>query len=92
MELIDLRKEDGTLTGEVKERSLVHRDGDLHGTSHVWLVRYRPAKKSAEVLLQKRSADKDSFRDIMISLQRAIFRRARISWSRQSGSWRRSLA
>lgn len=28
--------------GETKERELVHRDGDLHGTSHVWLVRYRP--------------------------------------------------
>ena len=61
MELIDLRRNDGTLTGEVKERSLVHRDGDLHGTSHVWLVRYRPSKGSADVLLQKRSADKDSF-------------------------------
>ena len=61
MELIDLRRNDGTLTGEVKERSLVHRDGDLHGTSHVWLVRYRPSKGSADVLLQKRNADKDSF-------------------------------
>ena len=61
MELIDLRRNDGTLTGEVKERSLVHRDGDLHGTSHVWLVRYRPSKGSVDVLLQKRSADKDSF-------------------------------
>ena len=26
-------------TGEVKERSLVHADGDIHGTSHVWIVR-----------------------------------------------------
>lgn len=61
MEMIDLRREDGTKTGEVKERTLVHRDGDLHGTSHVWLVRYRPSTGSADVLLQKRSADKDSF-------------------------------
>ena len=92
MELIDLRRNDGTLTGEVKERSLVHRDGDLHGTSHVWLVRYRPSKGSADVLLQKRSADKDSFRGIMISLQRAHIRRARIFWNRQSGSLRKSWA
>lgn len=61
MEYIDLRREDGSPTGEVKERALVHRDGDLHGTSHVWLVRYREDTQSAEVLLQKRSRNKDSF-------------------------------
>ncbi len=61
MEYIDLRREDGSLTGEVKERSLVHRDGDLHGTSHVWLIRYRGDRQSADVLLQKRSRNKDSF-------------------------------
>ena len=61
MEYIDLRREDGSLTGEVKERSLVHRDGDLHGTSHVWLIRYREDRRSADVLLQKRSENKDSF-------------------------------
>lgn len=61
MEMIDLRNEDGSLTGEVKERSEIHRDGDLHGTVHVWLVRYQKETHSAEVLLQKRSADKDSF-------------------------------
>lgn len=61
MEYIDLRREDGSPTGEVKERSLVHRDGDLHGTSHVWLVRYRSDRRSADVLLQKRSKNKDSF-------------------------------
>lgn len=61
MELLDLRRKDGSLTGEVKERTQVHRDGDLHGTAHVWLVRRRPDGSSAEVLLQKRSANKDSF-------------------------------
>lgn len=61
MELIDLRNPDGSLTGEVKERTLVHRDGDLHGTSHVWLARYRKERKSIDVLLQKRSSCKDSF-------------------------------
>ncbi|MCI8597208.1 MAG: NUDIX domain-containing protein [Lachnospiraceae bacterium] len=61
MELIDLRNEDGSLTGKVKERSEIHRDGDLHGTVHVWLIRYREGRQSAEVLLQKRSAHKDSF-------------------------------
>jgi len=61
MELIDVRRKDGSLTGEVKERSLIHRDGDIHGTSHVWLVRYQGERQSADVLLQKRSLGKDSF-------------------------------
>lgn len=60
MEYLDIRNEDGSLTGRVKERSLAHRDGDLHGTAHVWLVR-KNCLGRWEVLLQKRSADKDSF-------------------------------
>lgn len=60
MELLDLRREDGTTTGVVRERSMVHEAGDLHGTAHVWIV--RPKETGGfEVLLQKRSAGKDSF-------------------------------
>lgn len=60
MEYFDIRTADGKVTGQVKERSQVHRDGDLHGTSHVWLVR-KNKREEWEILLQKRSADKDSF-------------------------------
>lgn len=60
-ELLDVLKDDGTKTGEIKERTLVHRDGDLHATSHVWLIRYREERGSADILLQKRSAIKDSY-------------------------------
>lgn len=58
MELLDLVDENGMPTGQVKERTLVHRDGDRHRTSHVWLVRRREG--SWQVLLQKRSDSKDS--------------------------------
>ena len=58
-EYFDIRDENGKITGEVKERSLVHQDGDLHGTVHIWVV--RKTKKGYDVLLQKRSAEKDSF-------------------------------
>ncbi len=58
MELLDLVDEDGIPTGRVKKRILVHRDGDRHRTSHVWLVRCREG--SWQVLLQKRSESKDS--------------------------------
>ena len=58
-ECFALRREDGSLTGEIKPRALVHRDGDLHGASHVFLARLRGGR--TELLLQKRSAQKDSF-------------------------------
>lgn len=60
MEYLDIRTIDGKPTGEVKERRLVHADGDIHGTSHVWIARRRE-DGSIDLLLQKRSATKDCF-------------------------------
>lgn len=59
MEYFDIRTEDGNITGEIKERSKVHEDGDLHATAHVWIVRQRQ-DGAYDVLLQKRSACKDA--------------------------------
>lgn len=59
-EFFDVRREDGSLTGEVKLRSLVHRDGDWHGTVHMWVVDRTPDGKY-RLLIQKRSQDKDNF-------------------------------
>ena len=62
MEYLDIRTENGELTGEIKERTQVHTDGDIHGTSHVWLVRYTDKnKKKFDILLQKRAATKDAY-------------------------------
>ncbi len=36
-ELFDLLRADGTVTGEQKARAAVHRDGDWHGSIHVWV-------------------------------------------------------
>lgn len=58
LEYLDLVDENGEPTGEVKERELVHRDGDRHRTSHVWLLRRQNGQW--QVLLQKRSEGKDS--------------------------------
>ena len=64
-EWFDILNEDGTLSGIKKERELVHRDGDLHGTVHIWIV--RPGRESGggnedrEILLQKRSRNKDAY-------------------------------
>ncbi|MBQ8639835.1 MAG: NUDIX domain-containing protein [Lachnospiraceae bacterium] len=59
LELFDIRRPDGSCTGEVKERTLAHLDGSLHGTAHIWIVR-RLAAGKFEVLLQKRSTNKDA--------------------------------
>lgn len=60
MELFETLNPDGSFSGKTKERSLVHETGALHATSHVWLVRPNPAS-GYDILLQKRSMDKDSF-------------------------------
>ena len=39
MELFDERNPDGTKTGVVKERGVAHREGALHATVHIWIVR-----------------------------------------------------
>ena len=59
MELFDILHEDGTKSGLVRERGVAHREGSLHGTVHTWIVR-RGQAGNWEVLLQKRSAVKDS--------------------------------
>lgn len=59
MEYLDIRDEDGQITGCIKERKQVHQDGDLHGTSHVWII--RKSEQKIQLLLQKRSANKDAF-------------------------------
>jgi 8-oxo-dGTP diphosphatase len=62
MEYLDIRTEDGKVTGEVKERTQVHIDGDIHGTSHVWLVRHTDRENGRfDILLQKRAMTGDIY-------------------------------
>lgn len=59
MELLDIVDEDGIPTGKTVKREVAHRYGIRHRTSHVWLLRKRNGK--LQVLLQKRSLNKDSY-------------------------------
>ena len=59
LELFDILNEDGSKTGAIKERKVAHREGALHGTVHIWIVRENE-KSGYDVLLQKRSDHKDS--------------------------------
>ena len=58
MEMLDIVDENGVPTGETVEREAAHRNGIRHRTSHVWILRKRNGK--TQVLLQKRSLNKDS--------------------------------
>ncbi len=60
MELLDILNEDGSRSGIVSERGVVHREGSLHPTVHIWIARQRP-DGGFQLLLQKRSASKDSY-------------------------------
>ena len=60
LELFDVRDSEGNVTGVARERELGHLNGDPHGTSHIWVVREN-ASGGWDVLLQKRSRDKDSY-------------------------------
>ena len=58
-EILDIVDDNGQPTGEVIDRVTAHREGILHRTSHVWLVRIKDGRQ--QVLLQKRSEEKDSY-------------------------------
>lgn len=60
MELFDVLTPEGVKTGVVRERGVAHRDGSPHATSHIWVVREND-HGGHDVLLQKRSACKDSY-------------------------------
>lgn len=59
MELLDVLDENGNPTGIRRERNVCHRDGSPHATVHIWVIRNSEGGQT-EVLLQKRSTDKDS--------------------------------
>ena len=59
MEILDICDEQGRPTGARIDRTVAHRDGILHRTAHVWVVREKDGK--TQILLQKRSMDKESF-------------------------------
>ena len=59
-EYFDVVDEKGIPTGETVSRSVAHATGVRHRTAHVWIMRRSP-EGGVQVLLQKRSQNKDSF-------------------------------
>ena len=59
MEFIDVCNRNGQPTGEIVDRDTAHKEGILHRTSHVWVIKEESGQYW--VLLQKRSSEKESF-------------------------------
>lgn len=55
-EFLNLIDEKSRMTGASKPRTLIHRDGDLHPTVHIWLIKRRDM--GVFVLMQKRAHEK----------------------------------
>jgi len=58
-EMFDVVDEKGQPTGRIVSRQKAHEQGIRHRTAHIWIVREVEGRR--QVLLQKRSAQKDSF-------------------------------
>ncbi|MBQ6222780.1 MAG: NUDIX domain-containing protein [Solobacterium sp.] len=59
MEWFDITDEQGNPTGKIVDRETAHREGIMHRCADIWVVREHDGR--TEVLLQKRSRNKDSF-------------------------------
>ena len=58
-EIFDIIDTQGNPTGETVTREKAHAEGIPHRTAHIWIIREKYGR--TEVLLQKRSMNKDSF-------------------------------
>ena len=61
MEYLDIVDENGIPTGRAEERTKVHAEGLRHRTAHVWIGRKDPETGRLQVIMQKRSQQKDSY-------------------------------
>ena len=59
MEYFDVCDENGLPTGEIVPRAQAHLNGIPHRTAHIWVM--RDTARGAQVLMQKRSRNKDSY-------------------------------
>ena len=59
MELFDVIDSNGNPTGQIVSREKAHAEGIMHRTAHIWIIREMDGR--VQVLLQKRSQNKDSF-------------------------------
>ena len=59
MELFDVIDSKGNNAGQIVSREKGQAEGNPHRTSHIWIIRKKEGR--VQILLQKRSQNKDSF-------------------------------
>ena len=59
MELFDVIDSKGNPAGQIVSREKAHAEGIPHRTAHIWIIRKKEGR--VQILLQKRSQNKDSF-------------------------------
>lgn len=57
-EFLNIIDDEDRITSKCKPRSLVHKDGDLHPTVHIWII--KRMDMGIYVLLQKRAPEKET--------------------------------
>jgi isopentenyldiphosphate isomerase len=64
-EYFDVVDVDGNLTGVMKRRDEVHRDGDWHRAFHLWVVARAEPDGAPAVIFQRRARTKDTYPDLL---------------------------
>lgn len=83
-EIFDIIDTQGNPTGETVTREKAHAEGIPHRTAHIWIIREKYGR--TEVLLQKRSMNKDSFRENLTLRRRDTSRQAMNHWNQHFAS------
>ena len=84
MELFDVIDSKGNPTGQIVSREKAHAEGIPHRTAHIWIIREKEGR--VQILLQKRSQNKDSFPGKLILLLQVIFRQEMNHWNLHFGN------
>ena len=91
-EIFDIIDTQGNPTGETVTREKAHAEGIPHRTAHIWIIREKDGR--AEVLLQKRPMNKDSFPGKFDTSSAGHIQQAMNHWNQTSrvrrGTWNTS--
>ena len=85
LELFDILNPDGSRTGIVRERGVVHREGSLHATVHTWIVREN-GKDGWMCFCRNEARGRIPIRAVMTFLRQGMWRPAMILCRQQCGN------
>lgn len=84
MELFDVIDSKGNPAGQIVSREKAHAEGIPHRTAHIWIIRKKEGR--VQILLQKRSQNKDSFPGNLILPRQDTSRQETNHWNLHFGN------